>query len=40
MWSLADKMGIVWSAIKFTHPKKGKIYNNSHAELKSRTTES
>ena len=29
----------VWSAIKFTHPKKGKIYNNSHAELKSRTTE-
>ncbi|WP_316849487.1 hypothetical protein [Pedobacter agri] len=27
-----------WSAIKFTHPKKGKIYNNSHAELKSRTT--
>lgn len=28
----------VWSAIKFTHPKKGKIYNNSHAELKSRTT--
>ena len=28
----------VWSAIKFTHPKKGKTYNNSHAELKSRTT--
>lgn len=27
-----------WSAIKFTHPKKGKTYNNSHAELKSRTT--
>ena len=27
-----------WSAIKFTHPKKGKIYNNSHAELRSRTT--
>ena len=27
-----------WSAIKFTHPKKGKFYNNSHAELKSRTT--
>lgn len=27
-----------WSAIKFTHPKKGKIYNNSHAKLKSRTT--
>ena len=27
-----------WSAIKFTHPKKGKIYNNSHAKLQSRTT--
>jgi len=27
-----------WSALKFTHPKKGKIYNNSHAKLKSRTT--
>ena len=28
----------IWSALKFTHPKKGKIYNNSHAKLKSRTT--
>jgi hypothetical protein len=28
----------VWSAIKFTHPKKNKIYNNSHAKLTSRTT--
>ncbi|WP_156308713.1 hypothetical protein [Sphingobacterium endophyticum] len=28
----------VWSALKFTHPKKGKTYNNSHAKLKSRTT--
>ena len=28
-----------WSALKFTHPKKGKTYNNSHAKLKSRTTE-
>lgn len=27
-----------WSALKFTHPKKGKIYKNSHAELTSRTT--
>ena len=27
-----------WSALKFTHPKKGKAYNNSHATLKSRTT--
>lgn len=28
----------IWSALKFTHPKKGKVYNNSYAELKSRTT--
>lgn len=28
----------IWSALKFTHPKKGKIYNNSHAKLQSRTT--
>jgi hypothetical protein len=28
----------IWSAIKFTHPKKDKIYSNSHAKLKSRTT--
>ena len=28
----------VWSALKFTHPKEEKVYNNSHAELKSRTT--
>ena len=27
-----------WSALKFTHPKKGKAYNNSHAKLQSRTT--
>jgi hypothetical protein len=27
-----------WSALKFTHPKTGKVYNNSHAELQSRTT--
>lgn len=24
----------VWSALKFTHPKKGKIYNNSYGRLK------
>lgn len=29
----------VWSALKFTHPKKGKTYNNSHAKLKGRTTD-
>ena len=28
-----------WSALKFTHPKKGKVYKNSHAELTSRTTD-
>ena len=28
----------IWSALKFTHPKKGKVYHNSHAELTSRTT--
>lgn len=24
-----------WSALKFTHPKEGKIYNNSYGQLKS-----
>jgi hypothetical protein len=24
-----------WSAIKFTHPKKGKVYNNSYGKLRS-----
>ncbi|EOR95828.1 hypothetical protein ADIARSV_0965 [Arcticibacter svalbardensis MN12-7] len=28
----------IWSALKFTHPKKGEVYNNSHAKLQSRTT--
>lgn len=23
----------VWSALKFTHPKKNKVYNNSHGKL-------
>lgn len=23
-----------WSALKFTHPKKGKIYHNSYGKLK------
>ena len=27
----------IWSALKFTFPKKGKIYKNSHGKLKSRT---
>ena len=25
---------VTWSAIKFTHPKKGKVYNNSYGTLK------
>jgi hypothetical protein len=25
-----------WSAMKFTHPKKGKVYNNSYGRLPSR----
>jgi hypothetical protein len=24
----------VWSGLKFTHPKKGKVYNNSYGQLK------
>lgn len=28
----------IWSGLKFTHPKKGKVYKNSHADLKERTT--
>lgn len=27
----------IWSAIKFTHPKKDKEYNNSYGKLKERT---
>lgn len=27
----------VWSAMKFTHPKKGKTYNNSYGKLKTST---
>ena len=32
------RVNSIWSALKFTHPKKGKTYHNSHAKLKSRTT--
>ncbi len=28
----------IWSALKFTHPKKGKVYNNSYGKLQDRTT--
>ena len=23
----------IWSGLKFTHPKKGKVYNNSYGKL-------
>ncbi|MEW6732248.1 MAG: hypothetical protein AB1489_13045 [Acidobacteriota bacterium] len=26
---------LTWSALKFTNPKKGKVYNNSYGQLKS-----
>ena len=31
--STALSVDATWSALKFTHPKKGKIYNNSHGTL-------
>jgi hypothetical protein len=31
--STALSIDTTWSALKFTHPKKGKIYNNSHGTL-------
>ena len=36
--STALSVNAVWSAIKFTHPKKGKEYHNSYGQLKERTT--
>ena len=36
--SICLSINAVWSALKFTHPKKGKTYKNSHAKLRSRTT--
>lgn len=36
--STALSVDSTWSALKFTHPKKGKVYNNTHGELKTRTT--
>ncbi len=33
--STALSVDSTWSAIKFTHPKKGKVYNNSHGQLPS-----
>jgi hypothetical protein len=32
------RINSVWAALKFTHPKNGKVYKNSYGELKSRTT--
>jgi hypothetical protein len=31
--STALSIDDTWSALKFTHPKKGKVYNNSHGKL-------
>ena len=31
--STALSINNTWSALKFTHPKKGKVYNNSHGTL-------
>lgn len=31
--STALSVDATWSALKFTHPKKGKVYNNSHGKL-------
>jgi len=36
--STALSINSVWSALKFTHPKKDKVYNNSYGKLKERTT--
>jgi hypothetical protein len=33
--SKAISINETWSAIKFTHPKKGKVYKNSYGKLKS-----
>lgn len=32
-------LNATWSAIKFTHPKEGKTYNNSYGKLKSQAKE-
>lgn len=31
--STAQSVDATWSALKFTHPKKGKVYNNSYGTL-------
>ena len=33
--STALSVNSTWSGLKFTHPKKGKVYNNSYGKLKS-----
>lgn len=32
--STSLRVNSIWSALKFTHPKKGKVYNNSYGKLK------
>jgi len=34
--SKAVSLDAIWSALKFTHPKPGKVYNNSYGQLKDR----
>ena len=36
--SISLSVNEVWSALKFTYPKKGKTYQNSHGTLQSSTT--
>lgn len=32
--SKSISINAIWSALKFTHPKEGKVYNNSYGQLK------
>lgn len=36
--STALSINAIWSALKFTHPKEGKVYNNSYGQLKVRAS--
>jgi hypothetical protein len=31
--SICLSVNATWSGMKFTHPKKGKVYHNSHGQL-------
>ena len=32
------RIDAIWSGLKFTHPKKGKVYHNSYGKLKGENT--